>query len=259
MNTALKTQNNTAPLTKDNLIAYANDNPLVIYHDYLDTISDDLAQSLLKGEFDKVYDIMSDIEFDISLHADWDYWEKELARAFGLVCYYEDIPESLRLIIEDYRYIDTASYWRGCFNNYRGNVVATLLKRNGDYIEFPCVTDYNAKENRRLARYLKDACGITGDSDALYGGTVLVALGRVDFYEIFKKQKAPTGLIVSEGDFTVGFCSNGSGTACNDRYLGKPRKFKAEFTIDGMDGRYGVDETFGFVGRVWQNRLELVF
>lgn len=244
-------------LTKENLFKYVDENPLEIYSDYSDTITDDIAQMLLKGDFNGVTDAICDVETNLFLHAYWGHWGQELADAFGLKSF-DDLSGDFQETVYERKQIDTSDYWRGCFNNYRGHVVATPRKRNGEYIEFPCTTDLDAKENRKLARYLKEACGITGDSEALYAGTVMKALGRVDFYEIWQKQKAPTGIVLSEGTFTIGHHPNGSGTASNDQYRGKPRKYQAEFTIDGMEG-YGVDDTFGLVERVWNGELELVF
>lgn len=245
------------PLNKENLLEYVRKNSIKVYADRDETISDDVAQKLLKGEFEAVDEFVDNVEVSLFDYADWETWKAELASAFGLENY-EELPEYFQELIDDYKGLDTEDYWRDCFNNYRGKVVATLRKRNGEYIEFPCLTDLDDKENRKLARYLKEACGITGDSGALYAGTVLKVLGRVDFYEIWKKQEAPRGLVVSDGDFTIGHHSNGSGTACNDKYQAKPRFFNADFTIDGLDG-YGVDQTFWFVDRVWNSQLQVAF
>lgn len=243
--------------TIENIIKYVEDNPNVIYAGRDEAVPDEFAQNLLDGDFNAAADYMSEVEGGFYQYDLWSYWNAEFCKAFGLDSL-DDLDDDLRGTIYERQWLDTEDYWRACMNNYRGNVVATLIKRNGEYIEFPCTADLDDKDNRKLARYLKEACGITGDSEALYAGTVMKVLGRVDLYEIWTKGRGPKGLIVSDGDFTIGHHPNGSGTACNDKYQGKPRFYKAYFRVDNLD-RYGVEQTFGFVDRVWSNELQLKF
>lgn len=249
---------NTTQETIKSVYAYCDKNPYYVYGDRNDCVTDEMAEMLISGQFESFNESIWEWELHNEHYNDWDSWESEFAESFGFDSW-ADIPEELQELARDNRYTDQSDYIETCLRNWRGNVVAHLIKRNGDYIEFPCVNDYNAKENSRLQAYLK-TLGINGHKwEALYANTYLVALGTIDLLEIYKTQKAPKFVTIGADDFLLGFNGfNGSGTAESSTgwLAGKSRKFKAVFNVDGASG-YGVDQTFGFIGRCWQNELSV--
>lgn len=238
------------------MFAYMNKNPYCVYGDYRDSISDEMAQMLIAGKFEAFDESIFEWEMHNSHYVDWASWESEFADEFGYESF-DDMPERIQELARENRVIDQSHYIETCLRGYSGNIVATVKKRNGEYVEFPCRYEYDRETNKRLARYLREHCGITGDSEAGYSGTYLRVLGKLDFLEIYKNQKIPTHIKISSGDFTIGHNAfNGSGTMANDQYSGKTRVMAADFKTDNSD-RYGIDSTYGLTGRCWQNEITL--
>lgn len=242
----------------ERLAAWIERNPYKVYADYRDTISDEQAQMLLAGEFQEFDESMWEWEVNCDDYAEWHEWESEFAQQAGYD-EWESMPEWLQDFASESRFVDCSDMIRGAIRNYSGNVIAWLQKRNGDYIEFPF--PYNdASENKRLRRYLKEACGIAGDSEAYYEGTRLTALGTVDLWEVYRKQKRPTHIVMCSNTKTIGHEPwQGSGTMANDAYAGKSgRVFPAKFFIDGKNPGYGVDSIFGLSGHMWRDELDVI-
>lgn len=239
---------------------WLSDNPYRFYGDYRDQISDEMAQMIIAGEFDSFYDEFSEWEFSLYDYADLSDLKSEFASEFGYDSFAE-MPEGIKDLFNENVAYDTSDYFRTCVKNWSGNVVARLVKRNGEYIEFPCEWEHDKEYARKLADYLKRHCGIEKpyDNEAGYSGSYLVALGTIDLMQILEKRQKPTHLWISERDFTLGHNSwNGSGTCANDQYKGKRRKMKAEFRIDSAY-RYGVQSVYGLTDSCWSNELELAF
>ncbi|MBO6814548.1 MAG: hypothetical protein JJ891_06795 [Rhizobiaceae bacterium] len=239
------------------MMQYLNDNPYVVYGDYRDVLPDRLAELIIAGEFDTFREEWWEIELETYDYIDWSFWESEFADAFGYENF-EQVPERIKDILFDSRWVDFSGLLRTCLRNWRGNVCARPVKRSGEYIEFPCGWDPQPNAGY-LARYLKDHCGIDDpwQNEAGYQDTYLTVLGTLDLEEILESGKKPTHIIISSDDFTLGACTwNGSGTCANDQYKGRTRKIAAEIFIDGTRG-YGVQETYGLVGPCWANEIKV--
>lgn len=237
------------------MFAWIDTNPYRVYGCYNDTLSDEQAQLIITGKFDEFAEDWSEVEFNAAHYTDWSDWESEFATEFGYDSF-DEMPERIQDIARDNRFIDCSDLLDTCLSNWRGHVCARLVKRNGDYIEFPhwynCVAD-----NKRMQDYLKRYCGIDGwKGEATYPSTWLTALGRVDLRAIWKAGKAPSEIYMTEDQFTIGHepC-NGSGTCGTDQYKGRPRWMKAEFFVDGTRG-YGIDDIFGLTGHCWSGDMK---
>ena len=155
------------------------------------------------------------------------------------------------------RTIDCSDLLKTSLHNWSGNVCARLIKRNGEYVEFP--NGYSdPEENRKNQSYLKRHCGIDGwKADATYTGTYLTVLGKIDLLELYQSQAKPESVQLDSDCFTIGHEPwNGSGTCGADQYKGKPRIMRAKFFVDGQDG-YGVDSIFGLTGKCWSNTIKV--
>lgn len=231
-------------------------NPLRIYADYRDTVSDDQAAMLLKGDFTGFDESWFEVEISYSDATYWDEWEAEFASEFGYDSW-DEMPTRIQDLARDHRYIDTSDVLRCSLRNWSGHICARLIKRNGDYIEFP--HHYNCSaENKSMQGYLKRHCGIDGwKGEATYPSTWLTVLGRIDLWELYQAQKLPTQVYLTKDCFTIGHepC-NGSGTCGDDQYKGKSRWMNALFFVDGTRG-YGVDSIFGLTGKCWSNDLKV--
>lgn len=236
------------------MFAWIDANPYEIFGDRNDSLTDDQANMIIRGEFDKFIEDWSEVEFNASDYIDWSDWESEFATEFGYDSF-DDMPERIQDLARDNRSYDASDLFDTCLSNWSGHVCARLVKRNGDYVEFPHY--YNcAADNKRMQDYLKRSCGIDGwKGEATYPSTWLTVLGKVDLRAIWKANKAPSEVYITKDDFTIGHepC-NGSGTCGTDQYKGKSRWMKAEFFIDGTRG-YGIDSIFGLVGSCWSNEL----
>lgn len=245
------------------MITWIEKNPHTVYADYRDELPQNMAQMILDGEFDKFWETAWESEWDMMDYPGaWDYWESEFASEFGFDSW-DQVPARIQEVCLENRFVDTSDYWKTVCSNTRFHVVARLVKRSGEYIEFPnedCVW-HDAGENAKRRQYLKRHCGIDlyngRVAESYYDYTYLSVLGRVDLNEILESQKKPEKIVVSPECFTLGFNgSNGSGTCNHDRYKGKERVMHAELYIDGTRG-YGVDETYGLVGECWSNEIQI--
>ena len=235
------------------MLAWIEANPYEVYGDYRDTVSDEQAQMIIAGEFDKFWESWCEVEFNASDYAYWADWEQEFADEFGLEDW-DSVSETIKEVCYQNRVTDCSDLLSTCLKNWRGHVCARLLHSNGDAIEFP--SPYEHDDNAKRARFLAMFCGIHGDSEATYDGTYLTALGRVDLKQILDDGKAHEFVTLEAGKcFTIGHEPwNGSGTCANDQYKGKRRTFRADFFVDGQRG-YGVDSIFGLTGQCWQHDL----
>lgn len=239
------------------LNAWIEANPYRLYADYRDTISDEQAQMLLNGEFEQFDESMWEWELNASDYIDWSEWESEFASVAG----YDEfnaMPEWLQDHAQETRWIDASDLIEGAIGNWSGHVAATLIKRNGDYIEFPYYGwgANDAATNKPLADYMRRHCGIDPRaSEPTYAGTYMKAIGTVDLLPIYKARRAPTHVLLSPHQTTIGHEPlNGSGTMGDDQYKGRTRYMRARFKVDSLD-RYGIDSVFGLCGSMWRDHM----
>ncbi len=151
---------------------------------------------------------------------------------------------------------DFTEYLKGVLNNTSVRIAARLIKRNGDFVEMPQYQKYAEKANE--TRYLKNQFPLIKWEEAAYFSTYLTACGTLDLYKILQERKAPQYIILNEGDSLIAHHSiNGAGEFVSD-YKGKPKKMKAEFSVDGEEYRYGVDSIFSMSWDFWSKELEVV-
>lgn len=241
-------------------------NPYKVYADYRDCISDEQAAMLLNGEFDAFHESIEQWESNAFDYAEWSEHESELLSEFAeriIECFpdddidddsdFDDLPQEVQDAFNENTWIDCSDLIESAISSYDGMIAATLYKRNGEPIEFQGA--WGQEWDASAARYLKRYCDIDPrKSEPTYAGTYVKALGTLDLLQIYKTGKAPTHVLVSKDIMTIGHeALNGSGTLGDDQYKGKPRWYRARFTVDATS-RYGVDSVFGLTG-CWRTEL----
>jgi hypothetical protein len=234
-------------------------NPYKIYADYRDCISDDQAQMLIAGEFQAFDESMWEWENHCSEFVEWSDWESEFASEAGHD-EWDVMPEWLQEWALDLRFTDCSDLIETSIRQWSGHVIAWPIKRNGEYILFPCQWYQDKVENKKRRNYMRQTCGFKLNCEASYDDTRLTVLGTLDLLAIYKAQKAPTYVTIDKHDFTLGHEPwNGAGEGYYDSYYhsDKPRRYKAKFYVDGSNPGYGVDSIFGLTGSCWRNELTI--
>ena len=242
------------------MLKWCNENPHRIYADYRDEISQKIANDIVMGDFDSLWGWVWEIEIE----SDVTYWQNEFANEFG----YDDfdaMPERIQEIARENMTTDSRDFVRTCCNNTRVKINARLHKNNGELI----YTAGNYPDDYEIARYVKRAFGVEGKPweiarkiECVYGGEGMesaVIIGTLDLWQIIESGKVPTHIVVGPDDsdnLLFYEYMNGAGN-CGSVKIGKTRKFKASFHVDGMLG-YGIDDCYGFVGSVWNHELKTV-
>lgn len=240
------------------LASWIASNPYKIYADYRDCISDEQAQMLISGEFESFDSEMWEWEINASDYIEWAEWESEFASEAGYD-EWDAMPQWLQDFAQESRWTDCSDLIESGIRQWSGHVIAWPMKRSGEYIKFPCPW-YNDKEtNKRLADYMRKACGMKrGDIQASYSDTRLTVLGTLDLLAIYKAQRKPEFVTIDKHDVTLGHEPwNGAGEGYFDSYFRaeKARKYRAKFYVDGKNPGYGVDSIFGLSGSCWRNEL----
>jgi hypothetical protein len=160
---------------------------------------------------------------------------------------------------------DESEYVRGLFNATQVHCTATPYFCNGNNtfnLEAPHweAGDSECKDNIEiLNQVLKTNFRVSRPQewpDVMYLESYLTFMGCVDFaaiYDAWRKDEfaVPNTLTFNGKDWCVFFNSyNGSGSNTNQIPATPETKMRAVFRVDS-ERRYGVDETYGFIGRVW--------
>lgn len=246
---------------------WCNDNPCEIYADYRDELPQKMAQLILDGKFDDFWESAYEREFEITDYPEfWFFWESEFASEFGYDSFSE-MPEFVKEIAYENRMTDSRDFWRTCARNTRVHVNVILHKRNGELVYGPNLWQWDSEEYER-ARYIARAFGfdkapraVAESLELVYGGYDMecaVIFGTVDLWEILESGKKPEFVTVNQDDsdnLLFYDFSNGAGNMGTLK-IGKERKFRASFHIDGTRG-YGIDSCYGFCGSVWSHELKV--
>ncbi len=249
------------------MVQWCEKNPAEVYADYRDELPEHMAQYILEGEFDKFWQEAWELEFSASdCPGFWDYWEDEFAREFGYDNFH-DMPEQVKEIAYENKWVDSRDYIRTACRNTRVNVNAILQKRDGELIYAPLPGASDSEEYGR-ARYIRDAFAVnatptqvSNSLEVIYGGYDMecaVLCGTVDLWEILQSGKKPEFVTIypQDSDNLLWYeFFNGAGNMGGIK-IGKPRKFRATFHVDGARG-YGIDSCYGFCGSFWQNELDV--
>jgi hypothetical protein len=239
------------------MIDWIEANPYAIYGHCYDKLPDEMAQMLLEGELEKFDESFWEMELQIADGVDWSAWESEFTKEFYAPnVSFDQLPETIQDLVIQHRNVEVNDLLHTMIENWDGRVIARLVKRNGEYIEFPH-RDHAPSTNKRLQAYLKRHCGIDGwEFDAIHTQSYLTVLGTMNLWEVYYAQVKPKNLFISHADVVLGHeRARGSGTT-SGKYKGAPRVMLAEFSVDGQDG-YGVQAVYGFTSDVWKNELRV--
>ncbi len=247
------------------MVKWCEENPAKLYADYREELPADMVKMILRGKFDSFWEAAWLYEFQISEYPEfWDYWESEFATAFGYKSF-DDMPERIQDIARENQHIDSKDYWKTVCRNTRPHVNAVLEKRNGELIYAP-----GHRSEYEFARYIKRAFGFDGSPwqivqklECLYGGYDMesaVIIGTVDLWQILESETVPTHIEVGPRDsdnlLWYEFYNGAGNLGRRSLKIGKTRKFKATFHVDGTRG-YGIDSCYGFCGYVWGHELSV--
>lgn len=240
---------------------YCGKNPVIIYGDYQDELSNDLIDCLLESP-DKFWESACESEFQIQdswYEYGFEDYKKEVFEACGIE---EDETDSdtLESYEETIRYnffFDFSDYWRTACQNTRVHI--TLEPINPETEEpFYCVhwgLDWH--ENMSRARALMKYFGIRNYRaiESMYAHETLKICGTLDLWDLAEKQKAPDSFRIHSGDNML-FHTAWNGSGC----LGDVKMRKDSVVIkctvrNDSNSKYGVDAVYGFTSRYWQEEL----
>lgn len=265
------------------LAKYAEENPLVTYQSQGEDLDNrpDLIQKLLdcKTEdeisdwYQGVYEMVDQSYFDCDYDFESDYWveawdeviqgEEEFPFVPALQKLSGDCLSTLLDLLSDngvYMNYDHTEHVDSIIGSTSVKVRAVVRNARGEPIETPHFEngdDYN----RELGEYLNRVFKMVHDqrkpenwSDATYGGSYMVYMGSLDLMDIIKEKKVPNSIEVHPTDSYIFFAGwNGSGS-CFEPSPTRAVRLRCNFLVDDAKcNRYGVDETYGFVHRVWSD------
>ena len=244
-------------------LAYCDENPYKVYADCRDSFDHDhnfLAAVVEAETIDSLRDLFSEKLWELEANTS-DYLDRKEYYTQLTHNYFEDAPSWKALShaldsVEHYILLDVSDAFATMLGNTTCRVTATLLDQHGEPFEAPHFeNDYKAIAKRN-ARLLGDSYA---GSDATYSESYLTVLGTIDLAQLYKDCckpdfQLPNTITVNGYDSAVFFNSyNGSGSD-----LVKLQPLKARFRLRyDATRRYGVQDTYGFTGRVWDNELTL--
>lgn len=260
---------------------YAEENPYKTYQSQGEDLDErpDFVQKLLDCKtpdeisdwYMGVYEMVEQSYFDCDYDFERDFW----AEAWDEVIQGEEefpfVPArhklsgdclmTLRDLLKDesvYMQYDHTKHVDSIIDSTSVKVRAVVRNANNEPIETPHFEngdDYN----RELGQYLNRVFKMHSDqkksenwSDATYGGSYMVYMGSLDLMDIVKEKKVPNSIEVWPTDNYIFFAGwNGSGSGFEPSPT-RAVRLRCEFLVDDAKcNRYGVDETYGFVHRVW--------
>lgn len=260
---------------------YAEENPYKTYQSQGEDLDGrpDLIQKLLDCAsedevcdwYNSIYEMVEQSYFDCDYDFERDFW----AEAWDEVIQGEEefpfVPArhklsgdclmTLRDLLKDesvYMQYDHTEHVDSIIESTSVKVRAVVRNANNAPIETPHFEngdDYNRELGEYLNRVFKmhtDQRKSENWSDATYGGSYMVYMGSLDLMDIIKEKKVPNSIEVHPSDNYVFFAGwNGSGSGLEPPPT-RAVRLRCEFLVDDAKcNRYGVDETYGFVHRVW--------
>lgn len=267
------------------IFSYLDENPREIFSNgYDDIISDEMAGMLLRGEFDKFSELVSETVTDMNSYNNefWGDWEEEYARHFGYGSW-DDIPDEERDLVTDNRNYDESDWLNNAIRHWNGNVVATVLKDDDQSYDRLIYAPSGSldEEDKKLATWLIDTFDPTfvdenGDQvedderpveeklveqlDVIYGGydrEHMVVCGKVDLLQVWKDGKTPSHIDISPEDIgNILFYETTNG--CGNMGEFRPSKtvtLPVELSVDA--GNRSIDACYGFTGKWWRHDLRI--
>lgn len=242
---------------------YCDSNPYEVYADCRDSFDHNhnfLAAVVEADTAEHLRDLFNEklweLEDSAQEYLDRKEYYTQLARD-----YFEDAPGWKALShaldsVEHYILIDASDAFRTMLGQTECRVTATLLDQHGEPFEAPQYENDYKTITKRNARLLGDSYA---GNDATYSESYLTVLGTIDLAQLYKDCckpdfQLPNTITVCRHDSAVFFNSyNGSGS---DLVTLQSLQARYRLRYDATR-RYGVQDTYGFTGRVWDNELTL--
>lgn len=246
-------------------LGYCDENPYEAYADYRDSFDhdSDFLEAVVEAEtVDQLRELFSEklwaLEDDARDYIDRKEYYMEAARE-----YFEDAPrwDALAHALDLFDHcilINARDAFATMLGQTECRVTATLLDQHGEPFEAPHFENEYKAISRRNARLLGDSYAI---NDATYSESFLTVLGTIDLAQLYKDCckpdfQLPNTITVDRSDSAVFFNSyNGSGS---DLVTLQPLQARCRLRYDATR-RYGVQDTYGFTSRVWDNELTLSY
>lgn len=244
-------------------LAYCDNNPYEVYADYRDSFDHDhnfLAAVVEADTAEQLRDLFNEKLWELEDSAEGYIDHKEYYMALASE-YFEDAPSWKALShaldhAEHYILINSSNAFATMLGHTTCRVTATLLDQHGEPFEAPHYeNDYKAIAKRN-ARLLGDSYA---SNDATYSESYLTVLGTIDLAQLYKDCckldfQLPNTITVSRYDYSVFFNAfNGSGS---DLVTLQPLQARCRLRYDATR-HYGVQDTYGFTSKVWDNELTL--
>lgn len=244
-------------------LAYCDSNPYEVYADCRDSFDHDhsfLSAVVEADTAEQLRDLFNEKLWELEDNAQeyLDHEEYYMALASD---YFEDAPSWKALShaldhAEHYILINSSNAFTTMLGHTTCRVTATLLDQHGEPFEAPHYeNDYKAIAKRN-ARLLGDSYA---SNDATYSESYLTVLGTIDLAQLYKDCckpdfQLPNTITVDRYDYSVFFNAfNGSGS---DLVTLQPLQARCRLRYDATR-RYGVQDTYGFTSKVWDNELTL--
>lgn len=252
---------------KNLVTTWCKENPYTVYADRDDVISDEMAEKLLDAQtVAELEEAKSDIENEID-EGMWNYHAqiedeqfKECVKEIELN--FEDAEEkdaTLEFFRENFKFC-TSDFIKTCVRHWSGHIVATVLDKNGEPFESPCLNDHSLEEMRRLKAKWKRSFKLSKEDaeqltrETMYSGTYLKICGTIDLWDLWEKGKPITRMKLNKHCSIIIHCGgNGSGN-CWEPTINVDRWVKVKVGLDHP--RYGVQAVYGMVGSFWRNEIE---
>lgn len=242
---------------------YCDENPYEVYTDYRDSFDhdSDFLEAVVEAEtVDQLRELFSEKLWELE-ESTSDYIDRKEYYIHHARDYFDDAPSWDALdhaldSVEHYILINASDAFRTMLGQTECRVTATLLDQHGEPFEAPHYeNDYKAIAKRN-ARLLGDSYA---SNDATYSESYLTVLGTIDLAQLYKDCHAtgyqlPNTITVSRYDYSVFFNAfNGSGS---DLVTLQPLQARYRLRYDATR-HYGVQDTYGFTSKVWDNELTL--
>lgn len=242
----------------DKIAKYCEDNPVKIYGDYNDCLSDELAETLIESGRQAFEE--SAWEWEINIQDNWysygynDY-RRELTDSLDIHDSDNDeLAEFVDDTIRDHIWFDFSDFWDTCFRNTRLHI--TLEPINPETGEtFDAVNPWlDFHENLTRARALVKYFGIRNYKriESLYEHESLKICGYIDLSEYMEHESLPDKFTIMAGDTAI-FHTSWNGSGCmGDVDITRNIDIACNVRIDG-NSRYGVQSVYGFCESFWRD------
>ncbi len=226
-------------------------NPYMIYGDYNDAISAEMAEMLLDGDFEGFDMAFWEWGINAQDYADRDGHYKNMLEELEL-----DDTEENRESFDESICFDCSDFLYTCLRNANFNVVLTPIHPETKEPFYTVIPSMGFSDMLSNARELNRFFGIRNyrKIESMYEHETLKICGKVDFLELYKTQKIPSKWVISPQDNAI-FHTSWNGSGClGDVNITKTCEIECKVSLDNKD-RYGVQEVYGFTSRFWESDL----